>query len=486
MVQGIPKEKKGIRDIFRLDVNNMMSDILGSESGIKPEMIEAVQNKVSLAHRQIKERMAEGKMGSTELPYQEETVNLISQTADKINKSFETFVLLGIGGSALGPIAIHTALLSDFYNFLPSEKRGGRPRIFCMDNIDPDHIEALLDFLDDSLDGTIFNVVTKSGGTAETLANFMVFRERLSKRLGKDRISDHFLVTTDPESGTLRQIALEEGYEILTIPKGVGGRFSVLTPVGLLPSAVSGIDIHSLLAGARKMDQLCQNEDIWQNPAYLKGILDYVADISAGKKIQVMIPYSHCLRDVADWFRQLWAESLGKRYDLERKEVFAGTTPVKALGVIDQHSQLQLYLEGPNDKVITFLAVEEHAHQTQIPRDFSDKNGISYLGGHSINELFEAERLATKFALLKAGRMTSTITLSRISPYTLGQLFYFFEMETTFVGFLYGINPFDQPGVEEGKRATYGMMGRSGFEAKKGEVAAMINKKNPQYIIETT
>jgi glucose-6-phosphate isomerase len=484
MAQGISKEKKGIREIFRLDVNNMMADILGAKAGITIEMIKAVQNKVSLAHQQIKERRAEGKMGFTELPYQEETVDLINQTADKISKSFENFVLLGIGGSALGPIAIHTALLSDFYNFFPLEKRQYRPRIFFLDNIDPDRIETLLDFLDDKLNGTIFNVVTKSGGTAETLANFLVFRERLRRRLGKNRVSDHFLVTTDPESGTLRQIALEEGYQIVTIPKGVGGRFSVFTPVGLLPSAVSGIDIHSLLAGAREMDQLCQNEDMWQNPAYLKGALDYVADMSAGKKIQVIIPYSNRLRDVADWFRQLWAESLGKRYNLEGKEIYAGTTPVKALGVTDQHSQLQLYLEGPNDKVITFLSVEEHAHQTQIPQDFADKEGISYLGGHSINELFEAERLATQFALLKAGRMTSTITLSRISPYTLGQLFYFFEMETTFVGFLYGINPFDQPGVEEGKRATYGMMGRPGFEGKKEGVTSMINIKNPQYIIE--
>ncbi|MGA1841188.1 MAG: glucose-6-phosphate isomerase [bacterium] len=485
MAQGISKEKKGDRDIFRLDVNNMMADILGAGNGITVDMIKAVHKEVSSAHQQIKERRAEGKMGFTELPYQGETVDLINQTADNISKSFENFVVLGIGGSALGPIAIHTALLSDFYNFSISEKRKHRPRIFVLDNIDPDRIESLMDFLDDKLDKTIFNVVTKSGGTAETLANFLVFRDRLRRRLRKDKVSDHFLVTTDPESGTLRQIAIEEGYQIVTIPKGVGGRFSVFTPVGLLPAAVAGIDIHSLLAGAREMDRLCQNEDIWENPAYLKGTLDYVADRSAGKKIQVMIPYSHRLRDVADWFRQLWAESLGKKYNQEGKEVYAGTTPVKALGVTDQHSQLQLYLEGPNDKVITFLSVEEHSHQTQIPRDFNDKEGVAYLGGHSVNELFEAERLATQFALLKAGRMTNTITLGRISPFTLGQLFYFFEMETAFAGFLYGINPFDQPGVEEGKRATYGMMGRPGFGGKKEEVTSMINKKNPQYIIET-
>jgi glucose-6-phosphate isomerase len=340
--------------------------------------------------------------------------------------------------------------------------------------------------LDDGLDATVFNVVTKSGGTAETLANFLVFRDKLHKRLGKGNISEHFFVTTDPESGTLRKIALEEKYPILTIPKGVGGRFSVFTPVGLLPSAVSGIDIHALLAGARQMDQLCQVDNIWQNPAFLKGILDYVADIAMSRKIQVLIPYSHCLRDVADWFRQLWAESLGKRFNLDGQEIFAGTTPVKALGVTDQHSQLQLYLEGPNDKIFTFLSIEEHAHQIQIPKDFTDKEGISYLGGHTINKLFEAEKLATQLALFKAGRMTSAITLDRITPFTLGQLLYFFEMETVFAGFLYRINPFDQPGVEEGKRATYDMMGRRGFEGKKEEVAALISQGNPQYIIKET
>ncbi|MGA1790935.1 MAG: glucose-6-phosphate isomerase [bacterium] len=470
--------------MFRLDVNHMMADIIGAEHGIAGEKIDAVMERVAWAHNQIKKRRAEGGMGFTELPYQEEGVDLILRTAEKINRQWENFVLLGIGGSALGPIAVHTALHSDFYNFSPPVKRQDRSRVFFMDNIDPDRIEYLLDFLEDSLDRTIFNVVTKSGGTAETLANFLVFRDRLRKRLGNGRLSEHFIVTTDPESGTLRKIALEEKYSILTIPKGVGGRFSVFTPVGLLPSAVSGIDIHALLDGARQMDHACQNADPWGNPAYLKGILDYMADISQGKRIQVMLSYSHCLRDVADWFRQLWAESLGKRFNLDGEEVYAGTTPVKALGVTDQHSQLQLYLEGPNDKIVTFLSVSEHARKTKIPEDFSDKEGISYLGGHTMNELFEAERLATEFALLKAGRMSSTITLSRISPYTLGQLFYFFEMETAFAGFLYGINPFDQPGVELGKKATYDMMGRPGFEGKKEEVKQMINQRDPRFIIE--
>jgi glucose-6-phosphate isomerase len=198
-----------------------------------------------------------------------------------------------------------------------------------------------------------------------------------------------------------------------------------------------------------------------------------------------MMTYSHRLRDVADWYRQLWAESLGKRYDFEGKEVWSGTTPVKALGATDQHSQLQLYLEGPDDKVITFLAVDEFDHQPPIPRDFPDKKGISYLGGHTVNELFDAERMATQFALLKAGRLTSTIYLNRITPFSLGELLYLFEMETVFAGYLYGINPFDQPGVEEGKRATNGMMGRPGFEGKRQEVEAMVRAKNPAYIIES-
>ncbi|MGA1796083.1 MAG: glucose-6-phosphate isomerase [bacterium] len=463
-----------------LDVNNMMEDMLGSEKGITRDMIEAVQGKISRAKARMRQRE---QMGFTALPFQQEVLDPVMQTAERICEDWENFVLVGIGGSALGPIAVHTALCHDGYNMLPPKKRGGRPRIFFLDNIDPDRIGALFDLLDDSLGRTLFNVVTKSGGTAETLANFLVFRERLRTRLGIQDISRHFVATTDPESGTLRQIALEEGYPVLTIPKGVGGRFSVLTPVGLLPSAVAGIDISSLLAGARHMDQLCQRDDLWENPAYCKGALDYIADVTLGKRIQVMMPYSHRLRDVADWYRQLWAESLGKRYDLEGKEVWSGTTPVKALGATDQHSQLQLYLEGPDDKVITFLAVEEYDHQPPIPRDFPDKQGIAYLGGHTVNQLFDAERMATQFALLKAGRLTSTITLHRITPFSIGELLYFFEMETAYAGYLYGINPFDQPGVEEGKRATNGMMGRPGFEGKREEVEAMVRAKNPAYII---
>ncbi|MBN2374098.1 glucose-6-phosphate isomerase [bacterium] len=481
--QGFEKGIRGAVNGLQLDVNNMMADIVGPDYGITMEMIKAVGTRISLAHRKIEEMRKSGGLCFTDLPYQEKGLDDIINTAARISDEYENFVLLGIGGSALGPIAIHSALQPDYYNMLPAERRGNRPKFFFLDNIDPARTGMLLELLDDNLKGTFFNVVTKSGGTAETLANFLIFRDKLRQRLGTGKLSDHFIVTTDPESGTLREIALEENYPILPIPKGVGGRFSVFTPVGLFPSAVTGIDIHSLLAGARHMDELCRIDDIWENPAYLKGVLDYIAHVSMGKTIQVMMPYSHRLRDLADWYRQLWAESLGKRYNLEGEEVWAGTTPVSAIGATDQHSQLQLYLEGPNDKVITFIAVKQYPELIKIPEDFHEKKGISYLGGHTLNELFDAERMATQFALMKAGRMTSTITLNEISSYTLGGLLYFFEMETAFAGFLYGINPFDQPGVEEGKRATYDMMGRPGFEGKKDEVKRMIECGKPQYII---
>jgi glucose-6-phosphate isomerase len=241
----------------------------------------------------------------------------------------------------------------------------------------------------------------------------------------------------------------------------------VLTPVGLLPAALLGIDIRSLLAGAAGMDARLGSGDFMENPAYLGAALHHAAWLG-GRRISVMFAYSDQLYLMADWYRQLWAESLGKRRSTDGRVVSVGPTPIKALGVTDQHSQVQLYKEGPDDKVYTFLVVESFDKTVSIPS--SDLETVSYLGGQSLNELIAAEELATEVALWKAGRPVTRIVFPAVNAENVGEYYHLLEVQTVAAGALFGIDPLDQPGVEEGKQFAYGIMGRSGYEAKRKEV----------------
>ncbi len=438
-----------IKDPLIIDYKNMLADSVGPRHGALPEEIGALKKKTSGILRKISSERAKGKLPFLDLPYQD--IKKIIGLSEEVSDSFDDLVVLGIGGSALGAIALLNALTHPYRNILPKGLRR-RPRVFVYDNIDPDQLKGLLDVID--ITRTAFSVVTKSGETAETLASFLIIRERLKKAMGAGW-QEHIIATTDPEKGPLKKIAKDEGYRTLDIPPGVGGRFSVFTPAGLFPASVAGIDIEAILSGAQSMDKRCSEKDIEENPAVMGAILHYIADTKKGKNISVMMPYSYALEKMADWFCQLWAESLGKRIDLKGKVVNTGQTPVKALGATDQHSQLQLYIEGPNNKIITFLRVERFAEEVEIPRAFEDLEKVSYLCGHSLGELINAEQKATEIALTKAKRPNMRITLPEVNPNTVGQLLYMLEVQTVIAGGLYNINPFDQPGVEEGKRLTY-------------------------------
>lgn len=458
------------------DFGYMMSEYVGND-GVTEAELEGLMPRAREIHAGLAAKRKSGELPFFDLPYQDTAG--IKGLAQEL-AGFENFVLLGIGGSALGPMALHGALRHPFHNLLSRKGRGKRPRMFFVDNVDPDQFGALLDMLD--LNKTVFDVVTKSGGTAETMAQFMIARDRVAKALGKRALQEHFVCLTDPEKGNLRKIVYKEKYRSLEVPPGVGGRFSVLTPVGLLPAAVSGIDIDELLAGAADMDGRVSSAGLWENPAYMAGALQYISDTKLGKHISVMMPYSQALKDIADWYRQLWAESLGKRLDLNGAVVSVGQTPVKALGVTDQHSQVQLYMEGPNDKTFTFIRVEDFGARVPIPRAFNDIEGVGYLGGASMNELINAEQTATETALMKAVRPCATIKIPAVNAFTVGQIIYMLEVQTAFAGGLYNINPFDQPGVEEGKLLTYAMMGRPGYEKKRKELER-IKKKKARYIM---
>ncbi len=402
------------------------------------------------------------------LPFnQSKEVSEILKMAQRIRRDFDNFVVLGIGGSALGPMAVQQAINHLRYNELPKEVRGG-PRLYVEDNVDPERMTSLLDIID--ITKTCFNVISKSGNTSETMSQYLIISDLLQKKMGKDYVKN-IVITTDANKGNLLSIAKSEGIDRLVVPDGVGGRFSQLSPVGLLAAAVCGVDIEEMLAGAAYMDGLCMSDNMNENPALFAALMMFLS-MKKGMNISVMMPYADSLKYMADWYAQLWAESLGKNLLRSGKSCAVGQTPVKALGVTDQHSQVQLYTEGPNDKLVTFLAVENYRAKAEIPGGCERFPDVSFLSGHTLNELIDAELRATRYALLKAGKPSYTIYLKEVNEFTMGQLMYLLEMMTAYCGEFLDIDAFNQPGVEEGKNAAYAMLGRDGYAYKEVEIGA--------------
>ncbi|MFA5864957.1 MAG: glucose-6-phosphate isomerase [Phycisphaerae bacterium] len=461
-------------DQIKLYYKNVTADIVGQEHGLSLDQFKYYTDQIAQTVNSINQQVADGKLPFRRLPYDQQMVQRTKDVAGEMRGRYDNLVVLGIGGSALGNIALQTALNHPFYNLLPSDRRAG-PKTFVMDNVDPVQFQGLLDLLDGQLDRTLFNVVSKSGETAETASQFLIVRNLIRTRRGASKLAENIIVTTDPASGTLRQIAARDGYITLAVPPGVGGRFSVLSQVGLFSAAMCGIDIEGLMAGARDMDQRVSKTELVENPAAIFALIQYLF-YGQGKTLSVMMPYSYQLKDLSDWFRQLWAESLGKDKTLDGKPAQIGPTPIKALGTTDQHSQVQLYREGLNNKVFTFLEVEKFASQCPIPRELEQVESIAYLGGKSLEKLINNEKIATEYALVASKRPCLTIVFPEISAYCVGQFIYMLETATSIAGSLFNLNTYDQPAVELGKQATFALMERAGYEELAKKMAASIQR----------
>lgn len=449
--------------MLKLNFRNTDSIIIGEENGLNLSVeFENYKETISNIIKSLNQR--KDKPGQwlqwMNLGYNEETVWYVKEFASMVENRFENILVLGIGGSALGGLAVTEALLKPYWNLLTPEQRNGLPRIFFLDNIDPDSMNGLLDILD--LKKTLVNVITKSGSTAETMSQYMIIKDRLEKELGDD-YRRNIVATTDKKVGVLRQLADQEGYKTFVVPDDVGGRFSVFSAVGLVPFALVGLDIDQIMNGIKDMDLALKNTDINQNIAAQGALIQYLLDTKKGKNLSVMMPYSSRLKYVSDWYVQLWAESLGKEVNNNGDKVNVGPTPIKALGATDQHSQIQLYNEGPNNKVITFIRVENFDTTLEIPHIF-EYTGIGYLGGKTINDLINAEADSTRVALADYSRPTMTLSIEKIDEYNVAQLLYMLEVQTAIAGELYNINTFNQPGVEQAKNYTYALMGRAGYE----------------------
>lgn len=448
-------------DRLSLDVNGCFDPAAG---GLARADLVAVAAAAKGAVEGFEARRRAGEVGFADLPRDEAALEATVQLAKELAGRFENLLLLGIGGSSLGGRALLGALCHPFHNLLPRERRGAM-RVFFPDNSDPATFEALLGTLD--LGETCFATVTKSGGTAETMSQHLALRERCLARFGEEGYRERCVLVTDPAKGALREIANEDRLRALPVGPSIGGRFSALSPVGLLPAAAAGIDVHALLAGAAAMEARCRATVPEENPALLYAAALYLMDTKRGRHIHVLMPYADGLRDTGDWFVQLWAESLGKRDDV-------GPTPFRAVGATDQHSSLQLMVQGPHDKVVTLVQVAHPRADVSlsVPDAYRKHPEIAYLDGHTMGELIEAERRATEAALRRAGRPTVSITLPRLDARSMGELLMLLELATAYAGGLYGVNAFDQPGVEAGKRYAQGLLGRPGYEKYRDELLA--------------
>lgn len=441
------------------DETNLLAGMVGEEHGITPAEWSQNQERAREALSGFRKLSESGEIGFPHLPFQTATVDAVRQYAAEVRKSYESVCLVGIGGSALGAWALDCGMRGPHPvqgSFTPTH-----PRLVILDNVDPSLVSAALASMNPKK--TLVLAIAKSGGTPETVAAFLIVHDWLERAMGR-KTARRIAVVTSQGRGDLAALAAQEGYRTFCLPDNVGGRFSVLSAVGLLPAALIGIDIRKLVRGAASVTRECWQQDLKKNTALRSALCHYLVWTLKKKSIQVAFPYSNRLWGAAFWFRQLWAESLGKARNRAGALVHTGQTPVAALGTTDQHSQVQLYIEGPNDKVFTFWRPEKYPETGKIPKRRFGLDAFDYLAGQTLAKLIDAEQRSTAAALTEAGRPNCAFTLGRMDEEHLGGFLQLLEFQTAFMGELLGINAFDQEGVELGKRFTSGLMGRKGFD----------------------
>ena len=437
---------------IQFDEKRLMAGVVGQANGVTRSEYEQSRHKALAALDSFRRKSEKGLYGFPHLPFQKDTVDAITRYVDSLTFGYDAVCVVGIGGSALGAWALDCGIRG------PHPVQGAftpeHPRLVILDNIDPSFTAAALASMDPHK--TLVLPIAKSGATAETVSTFLIVRDWLQQAIGdeaKDRIA---VVTTEGQDkgkykSPLCELAVNSGYPTFGVPENVGGRFSVLSPVGLLPAALIGIDIEALTRGAAEMTHRSWLPDLAENVALRAALWHWLVWTLKNKPIQVAFPYSNQLWGTAFWFRQLWAESLGKVRKAGDKAQNVGQTPVAALGVTDQHSQVQLYIEGPNDKVFTFWKVEEFGSPDTIPVHKPGLESMDYLAGQTLTKLIDAEQRATAAALSLNGRPHCTVTLDRLDEEHLGAFLQMMEFETAFIGELLEIDAFNQPGVEQGK-----------------------------------
>ena len=445
---------------LRIDTTNLFADRVGP-GGVTADDLLRCGDALRRVHSDLVTRSAGGidsPFACLHLPAaMQPALPQINAMAAEL-RGYRDILLIGIGGSNLGTKAIRHALKPE--NDTPHAARDpAGPHLHFVENVDSYHLEQLFRQL--SPDTTALLCVSKSGGTIETIVQYLILRDWLQRTLGTEQARRRQFVVTDPEQGWLRELVRNEKLASLPVPPQIGGRYSVLSAVGLVPLAALDVDVDALLQGAAHFAALCRSDDPQDNPALRLAACYYLLESRHDKRISIMMPYVNRLRLFADWYCQLWAESLGKWQGSAPGAAAAGSLPVRAMGAVDQHSQLQMYLESRRDKMFTFINLEHWNHDFAIPLDAQAQQGFPYLEGRSLADVIHAEFHATRQVITDAGHPNLTLEMPVLDAYTLGQLIDLYQRTTIYTGLLYGINPLDQPSVEKGKKLAIRYLSQS-------------------------
>jgi glucose-6-phosphate isomerase len=431
--------------------------------------VDYLTDQVRLAHDQLHKGSGAGSdyLGWIDLPvnYDKEEFARIGAAAKRIQSDSEALVVIGIGGSYLGARAAIEMLSHSFYNLLPKDKRKTPEIYFVGNNISSTYVTHLLQLIEGK-DFSV-NVISKSGTTTEPAIAFRIFREVLENKYGKEAARKRIYATTDRDKGALKKLANEEGYESFVIPDDVGGRYSVLTAVGLLPIAAAGIDIEAMMQGAADARSEFSNPNLQENLSY-----QYAAVRNAlyrkGKTVEILVNYEPALHFVSEWWKQLYGESEGK----DNKGIY----PASVDFTTDLHSMGQFIQEGSRILFETVILVDQAAEQIEIGTDPDNLDGLNFLSGKTMDFVNKKAFEGTMLAHTDGGVPNLIVTIPNISPYTFGYLVYFFEKACGISGYLMGVNPFNQPGVEAYKRNMFALLGKPGFEQEKAELESRLNK----------
>lgn len=426
----------GYRDIpFAQDLTDCFSAEIG-DGGLEAAVFDRYLSQSEGAVERIRAAYAAGALPLLDLPQRRDDLAEIMAVADRFRSSFDDVVVLGTGGSSLGGQTLCSLADTGF------GPRGGAPRIHFMDNVDPHTFDGLIGGVDWQRTGVI--AISKSGSTAETLFQFGVLLKALRAQVSEDKIAEHIVAITEATENPVTVISRDLGCTTLEHHAGIGGRYSVLSVTGMLPAAIAGLDIERLRAGAATVSEpLLSGAAAADIPPVAGAALSVGLNRSAGTALTVLMPYCDRLADLGLWFCQLWAESIGKNGD--------GTTPVRAIGTIDQHSQLQLYLDGPADKMFSLILTETDGQGPAVPPEFSDLEGLSYLAGRTMGDLLAVAGRSTAETLANNGRPVRIFDVPVVDEASMGALMMHFMVETMITADLIGVNAFDQPAVEEGK-----------------------------------
>ena len=445
-----------------LDYTNCLASSIGATHGLTDAELETLVAKFPKHHENIEEVRSSGESSFFEMPYQD-TAPLDALVKEHKGK-WEAVVVVGTAGATIGIECLMTALRPRFWNQLSAKDRKNSPRILVLNNADPSSLDDTLNIVDPKK--TLFLFITHSGNTAETNALFLIITDWIKKKSGKTAVGKQVIVSTDIERSPLAEACKADKIEIIDVPTNLGSRFNILHLSTLFPAALCGIDTSALLAGAAAMDKRCRHDNALENPAYMHSLIHYLLTRKRRKTMHAMMAFSDRLMGPVAWYNHMLGVSLGKMLNKKGKAVHVGPSPVSCAGPTGCYGQMQLYQEGPFDKVLTFLTVKDHGTDSTIPGGYEKVEGMSYLSKATVTQLMDQAYIGAANVITKAGRPNMTVILDDISEQSLSGFFYMMELSTAMSAELYGIDAFDQPGVDSNKQSVFAQLGRPGFEDK--------------------